>query len=269
MSTLTHNVKKRLSLATTRSKKLETRLPTDYLAAKTRLKNERKGLEEGVKLLDASWARWEEMGRFHKDMAELIESEASIDGGLHVEAGSNVTAVRAMHQQFVGMGHGEVVSKLKANVSVVVKEMESIEGQFKTVEGDFNETLRYERKVDKLAGKEKKSDKVTANKGKLEAARKTYEASLDGVIKRMTAVNGMYDGMLQSLQTAFWVTQDQALALVMEKTAGPRDNAKMVVDEVAKMDAASGETPVVVKEGDAVAPAEAESKAEGDEGETA
>lgn len=251
MSNLTHSVKKRLSLATTRTKKLETGLPTDYLSAKTRLVRERKGLAEGLKLVDASWGRWEEVARLHKDMAEVVESEASIDGELHVEAGRTVTSVRAGYQEFVGMGHGAVVGKLRENVQVVIKEMDSIEGQFKQVEGDFNETLRYERKVDKLGGKDKKGDKVAANKGKLEAARKTYDASLEGVMKRIKAVSGMYDGMLQTLHTAFWVTQDVALSMVTEKTAAAREGAKRVVDEVAGMDPAQGRARVVVEKDEA------------------
>lgn len=236
MSTFAHGMKKRLSMATTRTKKLENSISSDYLTAKKRLQRERKALVEAVKYVDTSSTAWEKIAHTQKDFAEIIETEGAIDGPLHVDATRAVSEARDLHQSVVGVKPSENVAKMVNNAKALITEMDQIEAGFKKVETEFNETLRYERKIGKLASKEKKTDKTNANKSKLEQARMTYQGNLDAALGRMNKASGKFEAILQSVQTAFWLTEDSYLRLVSHGSEAARTAALNVADQVAKMD---------------------------------
>lgn len=273
MSNFAHGMKKRLSMATTRSKKLESSISSEYLTAKKRLQREKKVLVDAVKFVDTSSTPWEKIAQTQKEFAELIETEGPIDGSLHVGATKAGLEARALHQSMIGAKPREDVAKMVAHVRTLITEMDEIEGEFKKVETEFNETLRYEKKVGKLASKEKKAEKANSNRSKLDQARMTYQVLLDSTMSKMVKASGKFEPILQCVQTAFWVSEDHHLKLVTQGSEGTRAAANGIAGRVVNMDPVSddikaveaGQTTSVVvpgvvepsreeKEGDTVTP---------------
>lgn len=229
-------MKKRLSMATTRNKKLENSISSDYLNAKKRLQRERKVLVDAVKYVDTSSTAWVKIAQSQKEFAELIETEGAIDGALHADAAKAGSEARTLHQSVVGAKQTDDVVAMVSHVKALIMEMDDIEGEFKKVETEFNETLRYEKKVGKLASKEKKVEKTNSNRSKLEQARMTYQASLDAIMTRMAKASGKFEAMLQSVQTAFWMNEDCYLKMMTQGSETTRASAYEIADRVAKMD---------------------------------
>lgn len=223
-------------MATTRSKKIEKGISADYVTAKLRLQREKKSLQDGLDMIEHCDKNWKLIVKTQKEFAELIETEAAIEGQLHEQATKTTSSIRSLHHLFVGNHESKELEIMKRHINNQISEYQSIETEYKKVETEYNETQRYEKKVEKLSQKEKNTAKLASNKTKLGNVRTTYQSILETTMTRMNNASQKYEPMLQTVQTAFWIAQNQYLVSVTEKTADTIEHANQIVDDVVKMD---------------------------------
>lgn len=231
-------MKKRMSRVATRKKTIEANISATYTSAKKQLQREKKSLNDALSLMDQSSTAWVEIAVKQKDFAELIETEAPIEGGLHASSTPIVAATRAFQADASAAPEvNDKAGKMIGHVKAYLAEIDSVEAEFKNIETLFTETQRYEKKVGKLTGsKEKKAEKTKRNLDKLEGARAAQQSAVDSCVERMQKTSGKFESMLQCVQTAFWLRQDKFVTAIVDGTTAARTAAEGVSDEMEKLD---------------------------------
>lgn len=246
MSSIAHGMKKRMSKVTTRKKTIEGSISAAYTAAKKQLQREKKAITDAVNLIEGTESSWAAVALHLKSFAELIETEAPIEGPLHTPATSVVSQARAFQIETTSpVPTDDPVAKMLRHVKAYIAEIHAVENDFKTVETSFTETQRYEKKVGKLSNKENKADKMKRNMDKLEGARAAQQSAVDAIVERMAKTSAKFEPVLQCAQTAFWLKQDKFVATVAEKTRDATTAAALISGDMEKIDVALPEIKVV------------------------
>lgn len=246
MASLAHGMKKRMSKVATRKKTIEENISAAYTGAKKQLQREKKTLNDALDLIEGTESSWAVVANQQKNFAELMETEAPIEGALHTPATAVVSQARAFQiETTTPAATDDAVAKMVGHVKAYMAEIDTVEGEFKNVETLFTETQRYEKKVGKLSNKENKAEKTKRNMDKLEGARASQQSALDGIIDRMGKTSAKFEAVLQCAQTAFWLKQNKFVATVGEKTQEARTAAELISGDMEKVDVTLPELKVV------------------------
>lgn len=250
MSGITHGMKKRMSLLTTRKKTVENGLPDEYNTAKRAMEREKKTLERALALLDTSHDSWKQIGHSYKKFADLVSSDASVDAALYPQAGDAAKAANAVHHKLqAGPEDTASRSRMIAHVKAFLAEVSATEKDCVDVEGRWVESNRYETKVSRKqkkmekAERKNKADKAEkvkkqlhGNESKYEAERVTYESKLTSTIDRMKRINSHFDKVLHCAHAAYWLEQHEVLTFISEKTSDARTVSVAHQDELVNLD---------------------------------
>lgn len=245
MSGIAHSVRKRLSIATTRTKTVEKNISAEYTTQKHMLQSHKKTLEEALELVKKH--AHSEFADSYKKFNELVAGDAPADTAVFEKsrtAGEAITKVYS-HSK-TPIDKSSQAAKMLAHVSAYLAELSTVEKEFSGVEAGFVEVERYERKLGKLARKsggedkgkasDKAADKTRRNVTKLETERASFKTKLDATIEMMKKSNAKYEKMLDCVFTAFWVTEDEFLNFTDTQTKEIREAAKQAQIELADID---------------------------------
>jgi len=235
MASVQHNLKKRMSKATTRSKTIESSISAPYAAEKKALLRQKKALQKLLRLNDSAREKWMDVFKLQKDFSEHILLEADFTGDIRSTAEEATSSLRSLETSFFKKkDSSEKSSRIEGHVRSYVAEIEAIEKEFKDVETSFTEVQRYEKKVGKLAEKATKGEKTNRNMEKLQSSRAIYQSKVDGMGMKIT--NNKFEAILQCGLHAFWLEQDKYMALINAQTGDVREIAKRLEDALVTVD---------------------------------
>lgn len=259
MSGITHGMKKRMSLLTTRKKTVENGLPDEFNSEKHAMEREKKTLEQALSLLDNSHESWKQIGNSYKKFADLVSSDANVDASLYPQAGDAAKGANAVHHKLnsgpeVSASRSRMIAHVKsflAEVSAAEKDCASVEEKWVERHRYENKVSRRQKKMDKAERKSKteKADKakrqLIENETKLEAEHVTFNTSLEQAISRMKNINSKFDKVLHCAHAAYWLEQNEMLTFISEKTLDARSNSAAHEKELVEFD--FGAKPTEIK----------------------
>lgn len=245
MSGIAHSVRKRLSIATTRTKTVEKNISAEYTTQKHAMLRQKETLEKALELVKKH--AHSEFADSYKKFNELVSGDAPADTTLFAksrEAGEAVNKVYALSK--TPIDKNSPAAQMLAHATAYLAELNTVEKEFHGVEASFVEVERYEKKVGKLnlkssgdtkgSGSDKVADKTRRNVNKLETERAAFATKLDATIEMMKKSNAKYEKVLDCVFTAFWVTEDEFITSTDFRTKEVREKAKQAQAELVDLD---------------------------------
>lgn len=256
MASLTHGVKKRMSLMMTRKKTIEKKMSAEYTTLKHAVLRQKDTLEGAVPYVKrASHVAFADS---YLSFFDLVANDTPVDSSSYDAVRDANDAAKAVHKDaHTPPAADSAPARLLAHVDAYIAELNTVAKEFAAVEKQFVETERYERKVGKLLSADKKtradkdgagaadkttatavkaSDKTVRNMDKREVERAAFHTKLDSVIAMMKKTNAKYETILKCVYTAFWMSEDAFISATDSATKAVREKCKAEVDDLINLD---------------------------------
>lgn len=246
MSGIAHSVRKRLSIATTRTKTVEKNISAEYTSQKRSLLHSIETLENAVGMVKKK--AHSEFADSYKKFTDLISLDTPVDTALYAKTReANEVANSIFNKAKIPLQKESSAARLIAHVEAYMAELKVVEKEFNIVEVGFVEVSRYEKKVGKLsekvgkaADKTKGSDKVVdrtrRNLDKLESERTAFNSKLQSVVDMTKKCNAKYEKILDCIYTAFWLSENDFLTSTIKVSQSVRDACIASEDELVALD---------------------------------
>lgn len=256
MSSIAHGMRKRLSIATTRTKTVERNMSNDYTTEKHAVQRQKATLVKALEFVKKGHTGWKDIAESYKKFAEMVLNDTPLDSPLYEKTSKANESANAVHAHMSQPPDSSVAAaRLVAHVQAYIAELTTIEKEFPVVEHGFIEVSRYENKVGKLSGKASKSEKkgntddktssrVRKNIDKLEEERAKHRPKLEGVIDMMKRANAKYPKVLHCAHTAYWLYEDSFLTATESHTKETRESCNCVKEELVSLDLNASPPPV-------------------------
>lgn len=246
MASATHAVKKRFSRATTRKKTINQGINAEFLALREQLDGVSKSLKWLSSDIRTSRQAWTQIAKHQADFASKLSSSLLHDGMVRDHAKEVEETTQKVYRRIIEQdGPGSSHERITAILDKYEVMIDAVEKDYPKLEMAYTEVARYDRKVDKLNKKKKKSSagpKLTKNCEKRETARREYEGLLKDLTHRMRAVLDKHEAVFQCAHHAFWLANHTYEKTVDDATEPIRLESSAVYKQLEGIDVSNAPT---------------------------
>lgn len=236
MSTVGHNIKKRMSKVTTAKSTIESNISPEYVTEKRKLQRQLKGAEKVLKSLRRSDLAWLEVVAASAKFNDEIMTEASESGVVRSLASDMNKATQEMEKKMKKVSDvNDLDMKLRTHIKSFIAEATDVSKSFVDAETSHTEVKRYEKKVEKLTKKNKKPEKTARNVDKLASVRVVYHSKIEDMVERMKKTTEKYETVLQCAQYSLLMGQINKLKIV-DENAGEVSKIEEVTAKLVAID---------------------------------
>lgn len=232
-----HNVKKRVSQATSR-KKVAKDIGEEFLELKAQLATVHKTLVSYTKGVDDSNAAWGSLLKTQREFAAMMTASYPRDDTVRATAqqfASNLTALQSTFA--LGAGADAPHRALHAIVDKYVHELTDTQKLYIIVERGYAEYLRYAGKAERLATrKNRNEEKLQRNLEKRDRSRVEYQAKLDAAVVTMRGVLRKHPAVFQVAVASYWLRNAHTLALFSDHTGQMHSECAAIADALVRVD---------------------------------
>jgi len=205
----------------------------EFTSLKAQLDGLYKFLETNNNNIAELGSKWTALANDTKKMTENYASLYPETDAVKPAAKEASSAAAKSAGRAAGIESGEKVGTIVKTIKKYLTELSALNPEYAKLADAKVEYEMYKSKTEGLEGAKKKdAEKIERNQGKTEAAKISYEGSLDSTVVRMKALWAKRGPVLKASLTAFWLAQSGHVAQLTEDLAVP---TKFAADNEAAM----------------------------------